>query len=171
MNKFQTILFLVRHGDTNHHYADNAAIDGERLLNDRGRGELTKVGEYLKSFGPAAIYSSPIKRCVESAEIINEQLREKRRIWLKGELHEIYSTESANGLVTRTSTVINEIVNDHAGQQVVVVTHQFIIRAIIAEHWGKLDPYDLPCASADVYRLVFAGNKLVEYTRLQPARS
>jgi broad specificity phosphatase PhoE len=44
-------------------------------LTDRGRAQVIALGEKLKTRGIVAIYSSPLQRAVESAQIIAEMLR------------------------------------------------------------------------------------------------
>ena len=70
----------------------------------------------------------------------------------------------------RGETIFTTILAAHKGEQVVAVTHQYIIGYIVAD-FLKIEYRDLPCEFADVYRLVFAGNILVEAMRLQPAKA
>lgn len=167
-DKSQTVIFLVRHGQTDQSYTDNPRTDGERLLTSTGHDQVKKVGRYLKDFAPAALFSSPIERCVKTSKIINQQLEKPLKIQTTKDLFETYSIEKENHLRSRVGHIIESIVKKYTGQHAIVVTHQYIVRAILAEFLDA-DPYDYPCELADVYRLVFAGDKLVEHTRLQPA--
>ena len=65
------IIYLVRHGKTD--------FIGKKLcgnlpgihLNEEGRSQAQKAADYLGDFPIKAIYSSPIERALETAEIIN----------------------------------------------------------------------------------------------------
>lgn len=167
--KLQTVIFLVRHGLTDRLYTDNSKIDGRRVLSEIGEAQVKKVGQYLNDFAPTAMFSSPIERCLETAAAINAELDEPLKIQTTRDLYEIYSAESEAKLLDRVDHIVNRIIRDFAGQQVVAVTHQYIIRSILGDLLNE-DPYQIPCESADVYRLVFAGSVFVEYQRLQPAQ-
>ena len=70
-----TTLLLVRHGTTD--------LTGKRLygrsqevgLSDEGRGQADRLGERLASLRPSALYTSPIRRCAETADRIAEACR------------------------------------------------------------------------------------------------
>jgi broad specificity phosphatase PhoE len=66
----QTDLYLVRHGQT----ATNQArlIQGWKAepLNARGRWQAARAGERLRGAGLAALYASPQRRALETAEIV-----------------------------------------------------------------------------------------------------
>ena len=67
------IIYLVRHGRTD--------FIGKKLcgnlpgihLNEEGRGQAQKAADYLSAFPIKAIYSSPIERAFETAEIISRK--------------------------------------------------------------------------------------------------
>jgi broad specificity phosphatase PhoE len=67
------IIYLVRHGKTD--------FLGRKLcgnlpgihLNEEGRGQAQKAADYLGNFPIKAIYSSPIERAMETAQIIGDQ--------------------------------------------------------------------------------------------------
>jgi probable phosphomutase (TIGR03848 family) len=70
-----TTLLLVRHGTTD--------LTGKRLygrsqdvgLSDEGRGQADRLGERLARLRPSALYTSPIRRCAETADRIAEACR------------------------------------------------------------------------------------------------
>lgn len=166
--KFQTILFLVRHGETDRPWEDSKPIDSHRQLTEVGKKQLSVVAEYLAEFEPVAIFTSPLHRCVESAEIMNEQLTPHLEIQQRDELIEYYSSESDGSVTNRMVGFIEKTIRKYSGQQVVAVTHMDPIQFLLA-HLFKKRPSDFPCEMSDVYRLVFADDTLVEATRLQPA--
>jgi len=64
-------IYLVRHGE----YANPKNIIPARLpveLNDAGREQLAKVRGYLRDKNIAKIFSSPVWRCEQSAEILSD---------------------------------------------------------------------------------------------------
>lgn len=166
--KFQTILFLVRHGATNLPWEDSAPIDSHRHLTERGKQQLSAVAKYLAEFQPVALFTSPLHRCVESTEIINEELSPHLKIQQRDELFEYYSTEGDKSVTSRVHKFIEKAVEEFAGQQIVAVTHQDPIQFVLANYLEK-SPGDFPCEMSDIYRLVFADSALVEATRFQPA--
>jgi broad specificity phosphatase PhoE len=168
--KFQTIVFLVRHGQpTTVSNPRNPVIDGPRTLTPVGVKQAEAVGRYLGDFGPSAIYSSPVERCLETAQYINSGGQLKLSIIKKPGLREIYPSDSESEVGERSETIIDQLAIQHAGQHIICVSHQFVIGHIVAVLEGKKSWQNVPCDWADVYRLVFAGDKLVEATRLQPA--
>src|SRR3989344_4954310 len=168
--KFQTTIFLVRHGETDRPWKDDIPIDSQRHLTERGKKQIVLVAKYLAEFQPSALFTSPLHRCVESAEIINKQLPQQLNIQQQKELFEYYTPEKDSAVTNRVANFIEEAVREWAGHQIVAVTHQDPIQFALA-HYFKKNPIDFPCVMSDVYRLVFAGKILTEATRLQPAKS
>ena len=168
--KLQTIIFLVRHGQTNTDWQDNLRVDSKRFLTDDGRRQLKTVGRYLADFQPAALFTSPLQRCSESAKLINKELSPKLEIQSRKELLEYYSPETDQKVTERMIGFVKEVLRDWSGQQIVAVTHQDPIQFALA-HYFKKNPIDFPCVMSDIYRLVFAYDELIEATRLQPAKS
>jgi len=167
---WQTIVFLVRHGQTEGDFSLNRAVDQKRPLTEFGQAQAQAVGQYLAQFMPVAIYSSPLDRCQKTAEIISKQFDRQTDIQTSEKLVESYSPSKSirEGVGDREETIMEMISNHHQGEQVVVVTHQAFIGSIVADLRG-VSYGEVPCAVADIYRLVFADSKLVEATRLQPA--
>jgi broad specificity phosphatase PhoE len=73
MNK-PTIIYLVRHAESEHN-KDKVLSGGDSdpMLTDYGRAQARKAGEYFKSKGIVFddVYSSPMKRAVETASLIS----------------------------------------------------------------------------------------------------
>ncbi|MEK7535163.1 MAG: phosphoglycerate mutase family protein [Patescibacteria group bacterium] len=168
--KFQTILFLVRHGETDHNYSQNPATDQQRQLTIFGRKQSCVVGQFLDQFSPAVIYSSPLDRCIETAKLIRAEIESRPEIIKNTALYEIYSEtpKVRHEAGERGETIFSTVLRDHRGEQVVAVTHQYIIGYIVADFFN-IDYQSVRCEFADVYRLVFANDNLVEVARLQPA--
>ncbi len=171
MEKLQTILFLVRHGATDREYSQDKSDDAERQLTELGRRQARSVGRYLDQFSPPIIYSSPLDRCVETAKLIQAEIASEPVLTTAPELVEVYSSlpKVRQEVGERGESIFSLILDNHRGEQVVAVTHQYIIGYIVADFLGK-NYSEIPCDFADVYRLVFANETLIEAIRLQPAR-
>jgi len=63
-------LILVRHGETQHNVAGIAQGWGDSELSDRGRQQVARLAQRLKSLEIDAIYSSPLMRAMTTAETI-----------------------------------------------------------------------------------------------------
>src|SRR3989344_5444208 len=169
--KLQTILFLVRHGQTDHFYSQNAQTDKQRELTELGRKQSQLIGRFLDQFSPTAIYTSPLDRCMDTAEIIQENISSKPPVKSSRALVEVYSEipKVRQEVGERGETIFSTVLREHKGEQVVAVTHQYIIGYIVADFLGVAYQSVL-CDFADIYRLVFADDILVEATQLQPAK-
>jgi len=72
-----TELYIVRHGetDTNH----EGRVNGRATnlpLNQRGKEQLENLRQYIDINSFDEVYSSPLKRALESAEILNQGVHE-----------------------------------------------------------------------------------------------
>jgi len=70
-----TTLFLVRHGETNQNTKRVYMGRSNDPLNERGRLQAGAVAERLSSLGISRIFSSPVARAVQTAEVISEKLK------------------------------------------------------------------------------------------------
>jgi broad specificity phosphatase PhoE len=170
-DQFQTVIFLIRHGETDGYYSHDPQSDDKRHLTERGKEQMRLVGEYLKDFAPAAIYSSPRRRTVECSQIIKATAQIESQIVEAKELMEVYTNEQYLSLSQRVPQFFREIVRAHPGRHIVCLTHQDVIQ-------GALDSYDLtsqeksfPCWMGEGYRLVFAGDILVECNKILAAHA
>lgn len=144
-----TVLFLVRHGET----VDNARqiMQGQTqgCLNEKGREQARVVAERLAAESIDAIVASDLRRAIQTAEIIAEPhglpvvttplLRE--RDWggftgrfipdLKGEVWPD-DIESEEALLSRARTFLIYITATYPGKRVVAVGHGIFNKAILA---------------------------------------
>ncbi len=68
-------LLLVRHGETDWNAAGRIQGSTDTALNARGRAQAAELAERLRAAGPAeALYTSPMLRARETAEIIGAAL-------------------------------------------------------------------------------------------------
>ncbi len=68
-------IYLVRHGKTDWNVENRIMGSNDIPLNETGIQEITKAAHFLKGKGIKKIFSSPVNRCVESAQIIANTLR------------------------------------------------------------------------------------------------
>ena len=144
-----TVLFLVRHGET----VDNARqiMQGQTqgCLNEKGREQARVVSERLAAEPVDAIVASDLRRAIQTAEMIAEPhglpvvttplLRE--RDWggftgrfipdLKGEVWPD-DIESEEALLSRARTFLIYITATYPGKRVVAVGHGIFNKAILA---------------------------------------
>lgn len=173
----ETILFLVRHGET----VDNARqiMQGQTQgeLNEKGRGQAREVAGRLAAEHLDAVVASDLRRAVQTAEIIagphglpvvtTPLLRE--RDWgdftgryipsLKSEVWP-ENVESLEVLQTRARDFLGYITATYPGQRVVAVGHGIINKAIQAVYYAK--------PVSDVQRMM---NAEVRVLRLSAAAS
>ena len=150
----KTILYLVRHGETE----DNAnqVMQGQTQgrLNDKGMSQARELCDKLADLDFDAIVSSDLKRAVDTAVILaephglevktTELLRE--RDWgsftgryipsLKGEVWPD-DIESLDDLLARAGRFLDYIKKRYAGKTVLAVGHGIINKAIQAVYYGK----------------------------------
>ena len=67
-------LILVRHGETDLHLAGLMQGNNGAPLNATGRAQARAVAEALKPDLPFAMYTSPVRRALETAGIVSELL-------------------------------------------------------------------------------------------------
>lgn len=169
MSKLQTVIFLIRHGDTDRPYSSNPQIDNQRVLTEEGREQLKKVGEYLKGFDPAAIFYSPRRRTLECATILKKTIANGCPMVEKSELLEIYNQEQYVAIDKKMPKFLAELVGEYAGKQVVCVSHQDTIQGAVSSLGVTSGEANFPCQTAQGYRLVFAGETFAEIQKIQPA--
>ena len=128
-----TEIWLVRHGDC---YEDMAE-GPDPPLSPLGRQQAERLAERVRRVGPAAFYSSPFRRAVETAHIIGTDVHEDPRlveIGLElGEDGNLEFKESPPSVVERMRAAIDDIVEAHPGKHVIVVTHGVALMAYITD--------------------------------------
>ena len=67
-------VLLVRHGETDENAAARFQGRLDTRLNERGREQSHALAESLRDEGVVALYSSPLQRALETAEIVGDAL-------------------------------------------------------------------------------------------------
>jgi len=163
----KTRVLLVRHGATMLTEEDRFAGATDVLLGPAGEDQAQKLAQRLSHSDIAAVYCSPMKRTVRTAEILAaphklplkplEGLREINHGHWEGltraEVEEQFVGEYENwsadpftyappggesglAVLNRSLPHMRDIVEAHAGQTVLVVSHKATIRLLIGAYLG-----------------------------------
>jgi probable phosphoglycerate mutase len=153
-----TELLLIRHAEAVHPEPATALEikDIDMPLTERGRMQANRLAARITARKPTAIYSSPLKRTIQTAEPIahavgveihsDDRLREVEiadvgPVSLQdlaeiaiahGGWSHIPGTESSESIRSRMHDAIHDIVTAHPGERVVVVSHAGAINAYLA---------------------------------------
>jgi 2,3-bisphosphoglycerate-dependent phosphoglycerate mutase len=130
-----TEVWLVRHADC---YQDIVDI-ADPPLSALGREQSARLADRVRRVRPAAIYSSPYRRAMETAKAISDDVRvDERLVEMALEVNEDGSLdlrEPPLDVTERMRAVVDEVVHRHTGQRIVAVSHG---AAIIAYLTGVL---------------------------------
>lgn len=157
-----TRVFLIRHGATTLSAEDRFAGATNVELSDAGRGQTRSLGVRLAVEEVAAVYSSPLRRTMETAQYIaaphdlpveaRDGLREidhgrweqLTRAEVEAQFPDEYASweqdpftfapkdgESGASVMSRALPVLREIVLEHEGRSVAVVSHKATIRLML----------------------------------------
>ncbi len=165
-----TVFHLLRHGE---HRLQRQIVAGRTPgigLSELGRAEIAAVAERLAGEGVAALYTSPLQRTRESAEILAARLGlppvvlddlieldfgewtgatfdavRADPLWERWRAHRSLATipggESMRQVQRRAVEAMFEITEQHAGETTVAVSHGDVIRAVLVFALGM--PLDL----------------------------
>lgn len=160
-------LLVARHGDADHE--SQLLSDSGGWLSPAGRRQSRELGERLVGERVARVWSSPMARAVQTAEIaaaalgvdvvVREGLREfgvgdaagttgdpdpfadTFAAWLGGDLTaRIPGGESGEEVLARYGAVLDEIADVHRGESVLVVSHGGVMCMAIPTLVGNLRP-------------------------------
>ena len=157
-----TRIYLIRHGGTAASTEDRFSGNTDIDLSDDGRQQAAALAERLADDDIAAIYSSPMRRTIDTARIVGEPhhltpiIRESLKeihhghweTMLREDVERLYPEEYAAwvedpftfaplggkpGVMVMAEALptIREIVANHPGQSVAVVSHKATIRLIL----------------------------------------
>jgi phosphohistidine phosphatase len=139
-------LYLVRHGTA----TDIAASDAERELTREGQEEARIVGVALAELGvkPSRVWSSPLARARQTAEIVAQVTKFRGEVELLDEL--------TNG--TSTPTLLKVLHSYSSGEEILMVGHMPSLSEHLAAFIGSKGPQGLPlgkgsAACVDIHEL------------------
>lgn len=151
-------LILVRHGQTDINLERKLqGAKSDKSLNSTGVLQARGVRKVLKKENVDVLITSPLKRALETAEIINEKI--KKNIILEdlaierdfGELENYpvkefikdfrgkeefyyfkYKSESRYALQERAYKLLHKLLNNYKGKTVILVSHAGLIKGILS---------------------------------------
>ena len=128
-----TVIWLVRHGDC----YEGIAEGSDPPLSPLGRTQAARLAERVTGVGTTAIYASPLRRAVETAKAIRDDVHEDPRLveidLELGDDNTLLFKESTASVIARMRSAIDDIVAEHPGEHVVVVTHGIALMAYISD--------------------------------------
>jgi broad specificity phosphatase PhoE len=137
-----TEIWLVRHGDS---YQDVVEVS-DPPLSALGRDQAKRLSERVNRAQPAAVYSSPYRRALQTAQAITDHVRvDERLIEIALDVSEDGSLdfkEDPLAAASRMRSALDDIVRDHEGRRVVVVSHGAAIIACLTDLM-RLEPGQL----------------------------
>jgi 2,3-bisphosphoglycerate-dependent phosphoglycerate mutase len=128
-----TEIWLVRHADCYQGLVDAS----DPPLSALGRDQAKLLAERARRAKPAAIYSSPYRRALETAMAIGDDVHvDDRLIEMALEVGEDGSLdlrEPPSGVADRMRAVLDEVIDRHPGERVLVVSHGAAIIACLTD--------------------------------------
>lgn len=148
-----TIFYLVRHGETDWNRQRRVQGSSDIPLNDTGRNQAAGAARLLARRSFDAVYTSPLSRAVETAQIISGQLGLGEPIRHDAFVERDYGEaegltrsqidsrwgggapvpgrESRGSVQRRVTAALHEIAQDNAGRHFIVTTHGGVIRSML----------------------------------------
>jgi broad specificity phosphatase PhoE len=128
-----TEIWLVRHADC---YRDMQDAE-DPPLSALGQDQAERLGRRVKLAEPAAVWSSPYRRALETAHAITPDVHIDQRLiempLIIDEDGSLDFHETPESAVARMRAVLEDIVAEHAGNRVVVVSHAASIIACLTD--------------------------------------
>ena len=128
-----TEIWLVRHADCYQDLVETLDPPLSRL----GREQSTRLAERVRRAQPAAVYSSPYRRAMETAKAISDDVHVDERLvemaLVVNEDGSLDLREPPAGVIERMRAVVDEIVGRHPGKRVVAIGHGAAIVAYLAD--------------------------------------
>jgi broad specificity phosphatase PhoE len=160
-----TTLYLARHGESDWNAQNRFQGHTDRPLTDLGRRQAERLAEEVAALRLAAIYTSPLQRCTETAEIVSRHVGlepvvagalcevdvgswagltraevERRfpdgfRSWISGG-NGWRDGETYEEMAERVLAAVRSIAAAHPGEEVLAISHGGPIRAVHAAALG-----------------------------------
>lgn len=161
-------LFLVRHGETEENKLRILQGHMPGTLTDEGRMQAGQAGAQLAGEVLDCMYCSDLKRCMDTAEIMNRDLGLpvtytsllRERDWglstgvslLKQRVPIDPSAEPVEAMFDRAVEFLNLVMRECPGKRVLVVSHGLFIRILISAIEGVFYKQVVPMSNAEVRR-------------------
>lgn len=188
-----TLLYLVRHGETDWNLERRIQGSTDIPLNETGREQAARTGALLARRRFDGIASSPLSRAHETAEIIAKELgmggSNGHRVEVIAQIVEraygdaegltdselsvrfpddapVPGRENRDSVATRAVGALVALAERNPGSSLVVTTHGGVIRAVVdavAPHLPRHHTTRITNGSIHSFRLVDGGLELVEF--------
>jgi uncharacterized phosphatase len=159
----RTTIVLVRHGETDWNRERRFQGHANTSLNDAGRAQAAELADALNGEGFTTVYTSPLRRASETADIVAARLgldvrplEALREIHVGGwegltidEVKELYPESAAvdwrsgwpggethDELGARVVPALVALAEDHRNEAILAVTHAGPIRSVLAATMG-----------------------------------
>ncbi len=183
-----TLLYLVRHGETDWNRARRIQGSTDIPLNETGRAQAAHTGRLLARRHWDGIASSPLSRARETAQIIGRELGiddieilddiverhygdaegladdELSRLFPSGTA--VPGRETRQDVAARVVPSLIDLAERHHGSNLVVATHGGVIRTVlnaVAPHSDDHSGVPITNGSIHSFRLVDGGLELVAF--------
>ena len=175
----KTYLYFVRHGETTGNKARIFQGQSDTPLNDVGRDQILETCQQMVKLHIQydVIYSSPLSRAIESAQIIQSFFPSNKQINIEplaiercfGEAegininahnysrimkNEFPGEESEAEITQRAQVLIKRLLNDHPGKHVLIVSHSHFIKACLITYLKSIR-FDTKTTNGGISVLVF----------------
>jgi len=179
-NTKQTIICLVRHGETDWNALGKLQGGEDTELNASGRKQAIEAARYFETERWDAVVSSPLKRALETARIIAnrisipsihlvDELVERSYGAAEGLLPEERLIRFADGIVPgqedfehlreRAMAALNKVATDFYGKKIIVVSHGGVLYTILYSVLGSdFKNLKLLLKNASINKLIFENN-------------
>jgi len=147
-----TKLYLIRHGETEQNKTGILMGSTDTPLNDHGRLQAASLRERINALEVDTIFSSPLSRAVETATLVfgeqvpiitDSSLQEFHFGEWEGmhfsqiatqypDIWQMWLTDWEPAFKQRVISFAAEVVNQHPGQRVAMVSHGGCIRSLLA---------------------------------------
>jgi len=128
-----TEIWLVRHGDSYHEMTDTV----DPALSSVGREQARRLGERVRRMKHAAVYSSPLRRAMETARAISDDVVvDDRLVEMALEIDEdgtLDFKETTESAVARMRGALDDMVAAHPSERVIAVAHAAAIVALLTD--------------------------------------
>lgn len=175
-------LFVIRHGETIENQAGIMQGHMHGTLTKEGLSQAKKVGLKLKKYKFKHIFSSDLKRCIDTAEIVRsfhpntpltftKELREIHLGEFQGKKRDAVNWdglgedvlnrkpkggESLNELKQRILAFIKELYKNYSKDTLLLVTHSGVLRQIISHFENLHSEYvykNIPVENASIFEI------------------
>ncbi len=134
-----TEVWLVRHADCYEGMSEGA----DPQLSALGRKQAELLAQRVRKLQPTAIYCSPYRRALETAQIIADEVHVDHRLvemdMELGDAGELNFTELPDSVIGRMTAAIDDIARSHPGGRVIVVAHGAAM-IVFLTHVLRLEP-------------------------------